>query len=133
MIDWAALLDRKYNILQQQADTARLGVNASALLDRTRAGLLPAESRANIANTMAQAGLYGAQAANVNEETKYVGPLARANITESGARARQYNSTASSTDVDTEAARNRGLYNLPYSSITGMALPTIGDRFRFGL
>lgn len=121
MIDWAALLQRKYDILQQQADTARLGVNASALLDRTRAGLLPAESSANISNTLAQAGLYGAQASNVNEETKYVGPLARANITESGARARQYNASADSTNVDTD-------YNRHYNR--GFA---IGDPFRFSL
>ena len=110
MIDWAALLNRKYAILQQQADTQRLGVMAGANLDNTRAGLLPYESRANIANTMAQAGLYDSEAANTAERTKYVGPLARSEISESGARSRQYNATADSTNVDTDYQRrfNRG-------------------------
>lgn len=105
MINWTALLQRKYDILQQQADTQRMGVSAAATLDRTRAGLLPAESSANVKNTLAQAGLYGSQARNIDEETKYVGPLARASIGESGARSLNYKASAGYTTEQTAGER----------------------------
>lgn len=82
-----ALLDRKYAILQQQADTAKVGVDAAANLDRTRAQVLPdqaaadvAESRARTTNlgltgqtilplATANLGLIGAQTTNLGAET----------------------------------------------------------------
>lgn len=79
-IDWSYWLGRKYDVMQQNAnaDTTRanagmISANAGANLDKVRAGLLPAESAANI-------GLTNAQAANTNEQTKYVGPRAKADI-----------------------------------------------------
>src|SRR4051812_19962743 len=79
-VDFGALLDRKYNLLQQQADTQALGMRASAHLDDVRAGLLPAGSQANIDLNRAQTTLTNANARNVDETTKTVAPLAAASI-----------------------------------------------------
>lgn len=81
------LLERKYMILQQHADanseqaratTTSAGTNAmvgksAANLDNVRAGLLPAESAANIGLTRANTGLIGQQA-------KYFGPESMARV-----------------------------------------------------
>lgn len=117
-----ALLRRKYDIMQQQANTGqysaesqRTGVEAAAKLDNVKAGLLPAESASQIALQKAQGGLYGAQADGVREETKYVGPLARANIGLMGANA-------------FSARRQGGLYG---SQATG--IDQLNKNFRIGL
>ncbi len=62
--DMANFLQQKYAILQQQADattrnadTAALTGKAAANLDTVRAGLMPAESQANIGLTRANTGL----------------------------------------------------------------------------
>lgn len=104
MIDWGGLLARKYDIMQQNADSQRLGVNAAAELDRTRAGLLPAESAANIALTGAQRGLAQANTRNTDETTAYIAPLAKANIGYIGAQAG-------------EASARRGLINSQRTSV----------------
>lgn len=49
----ADLLARKYSIMQQQADTQSMAAKAAANLDSVRASLMPKESAANIASTMA--------------------------------------------------------------------------------
>lgn len=79
-MDWDYWLGRKYDIMQQNANADTTRANAGAVsaaaganLDKVRAGLLPAESAANI-------GLTRAQAANTAEQTKYVGPRAKADI-----------------------------------------------------
>lgn len=46
-------LAQKYAILGQQADSQSLAARAAANLDNVRAGLMPKESAANVANTMA--------------------------------------------------------------------------------
>jgi hypothetical protein len=74
------LLQRKYNIMQQQADSGLMAARAASNLDTVKAGLMPAESRAQIEKMLADRGLINAQAATVAETTKYVGPLARADI-----------------------------------------------------
>lgn len=86
MLDWNSLLSQKYRILQQNADTQQqnadagtLAAKAGANLDYIKAGLMPAESRAQIALQGAQGLMYGANARNTDEETKYVGLLANAN------------------------------------------------------
>lgn len=78
--DFAAALNRKYNILQQQADASTkqadaqmLGTQAAANLDRVKANLLPGESKADIAKTIAETGL-------TRERTKYLGPETEAQI-----------------------------------------------------
>lgn len=78
--DFATALNRKYNILQQQADASTkqadaqmIGVEAAAQLDRTKANLLPGETKANIAKTIADAGL-------TREQTKFLGPETEARI-----------------------------------------------------
>lgn len=93
-IDWAGLLARKYDLMQQNADTQRMGMIASAELDRTRAGLLPAESRAGIGLTNAQAGAATAAARKTNEEASVVRPLADASIFATRAQGRQSNAAA---------------------------------------
>lgn len=84
----------KYGLLQQNADADKIRANAAATsadagminaraganLDYVRAGLLPAESRANIGLTNAQAVNAAANAAHTSEETKYIQPLTLANI-----------------------------------------------------
>lgn len=102
---FAELLRRKYDIMQQgvdvqkqNADTSRVGTEAQARLDNVRAGLLPKESAAQIGLTDAQAGLAKANTANVNETTKYVGPLANASIFETRSRGRLYGAQATGED-----------------------------------
>lgn len=126
MINFAALLGRKYDILQQQADTARLGMQASANLDTVKAGLLPAESRANVNLNTAQAGLVGATTRQQDEETKTIAPLARASIAQSGAQTRLIGAQATGEEQLTKVApfRFRGL---------GDNLGTIEDMVRNSL
>jgi hypothetical protein len=84
MPDMNYWLGRKYAILQQQADATTAGVDvaaknaqtnaltgrAAALLDTTRANLLPAESRAGLAKTRAETTLLGEQAATIGPESQ---------------------------------------------------------------
>jgi hypothetical protein len=100
-MDWNYWLGRKYANMDQQAaaDTTRanaaaVSANAGAQLDTVKAGLLPAESKANIALTGAQTGLAAATARQQDEETKYIGPTANANIAESRARGGLYGAQA---------------------------------------
>lgn len=109
MIDWGALLARKYDLMQQgvdvqrqNADTQRIGVNAAAGLDNTRAGLMPAESASNIALQAAQRGLTQANMRNVDETTRFVAPLARANIGYLGAQSREAGARAGLISEQTE-------------------------------
>lgn len=85
----AELLRRKYDLQQQEVDnaafnarTTRLGTDAQAKLDMVRAGLLPAESAANIAKTKADTTLTA-------EQAKFVGPLARSSMDLNAANAYQ--------------------------------------------
>jgi hypothetical protein len=73
-------LDRKYALMAQDTAARANAANADANLTNTRAGLLPAESKANVGLTVAQTGLAGAQARGVDENTKFVKPLAEASI-----------------------------------------------------
>lgn len=126
MINFAALLGRKYDILQQDADTSRLGMRASANLNTVRAGLLPAESKAGIGLTTAQTALAGANARNVDETTKTIAPLANASIGLSGSQGRLYGAQATEQEQLTKVNpfRFRGL---------GDTLGTIEDMVRKSL
>jgi hypothetical protein len=73
-------LDRKYSIMAQDVAARANAANADANLTNTRAGLLPAESKANVGLTVAQTGQSNAQAKNIEENTKFVKPLADASI-----------------------------------------------------
>lgn len=75
-----AALDRKYAILAQDTAARANAANADANLTSVRAGLLPAESAANVGLTRAQTGLTGAQTKSVDENTKQIKPLAEASI-----------------------------------------------------
>lgn len=87
MVDFNYFLNRKYNILQQQANqgdvtaaatkqnaaTNALTGAASAALDRTRNQILPGQAAAEI-------GLTGAQTRLTNEQASIVAPESRARI-----------------------------------------------------
>jgi hypothetical protein len=86
---FAEALQRKYNIMQQQADattqnanSTAMGVNAAAALDAMRTKLMPDQVKADIAKV-------GAETRNIDETTRYVGPLANANIGLMGANSFQ--------------------------------------------
>lgn len=86
--DMSGWLNRKYAILQQQANAAdtqnatqRIGVVAAANVDNTRARLMPKESAANVAKTRAETGLVG-------EQTNWFGKSAAAEINNLNANAR---------------------------------------------
>lgn len=70
---FAQALATKYALLRQQANAQTKTANADANLTDVKAGLMPAESAATV-------GLTNAQARNTDETTKFIGPLAHANI-----------------------------------------------------
>lgn len=95
-----ALLDRKYAILQQQADTARVGVDAAANLDRVRANLMPAESQANTAES-------AARTTNLGLTGRTIIPLANANLGLIGAQ-----TAATGAEAENTTERTVGLRQL---------------------
>jgi hypothetical protein len=104
-IDWGALLARKYDLMQQQADTQRMGMTADANLADVRAGLLPSQAAsdirladANVGFTNQNAILSAARARQTDEETKTVAPLARAEIGFKGSQSRLLGSQATGED-----------------------------------
>lgn len=127
-------LNRKYAILQQQADatteqaaattrnaaTSALAGAAAARLDNTRSDLMPAESRANIAKS-------GAETGYLQTQTRWFGPEARARIG-------NLDANAFATRIGGLVAKKEGLDEigtLPSSmdTIRGMRarLPSMGD------
>jgi hypothetical protein len=127
-MDWNYWLGRKYANMDQQAaaDTTRanaaaVSANAGAQLDTVKAGLLPAESKANIALTGAQTGLAAATARQQDEETKYIGPTANANIAESRARGGLYGA---------QATGEQQLNTLGGFKFGGLGGSTLEDRLR---
>jgi hypothetical protein len=87
-------LDRKYALLAQDTASRAAAANADANLTNVRAGLLPAESKANIGLTGAQTGLAGAQARSVDENTKFIKPLAQASLFNTKAQGALYGQQA---------------------------------------
>lgn len=84
-----AALAMKYRIMQQEANAKStdsqaglISAQSGANLANVRAGLLPAESASNIANQ-------SAQTAGLTETNKYIGPLAQSQIGLQRANARQ--------------------------------------------
>lgn len=123
-MDWEYWLGRKYDLLGQNAaaDTTRanagmISAQAGANLDTVRAGLLPSQTRSDIALQRAQANLAAATAAQQNEETKYIGRKALADIFNTTAQGGLYNEEA--------GARKRMGYGFP---ISGSSLsPSMGS------
>jgi hypothetical protein len=115
-VDFGALLARKYDLMQQQVDTQKLGMTASANLDNVKAGLMPRQATADIGLVNAQAGLATAGAAKTNEETKYVGDIARAGV---------YNTRQQGDLFGSETTANNQLSRLVPAR--GMGLGTLGD------
>jgi hypothetical protein len=109
VIDFDFFLRQKYDIMRQEATDRGVGLRASANLDTVRAGLMPAESRANIGLTGAQAGLARANTANVNETTRYIGPLASASIGETRGRTRLLGAQSTGEEL---LNRGVGLYRI---------------------
>lgn len=102
LVDFNALLQRKYDLMQQNANTAqfnsdtqRMGMLADANLTNVRAGLLPGQARADIGLAQAQALAERARARGLDVESSLAPSIARANIGESLARARGFRADAS--------------------------------------
>ena len=105
MVDFDFFLRQKYAQLQQQADATTQNAKtnsvvgqAAARLDNTRSALLPAESRAGVAKTVAETGLIG-------EQAKVVAPTAAANIANT-------NANTKATLTGEEVTRRQGLTSL---------------------
>jgi hypothetical protein len=121
-------LDRKYALIAQDTAARANAANADAGLTNVRAGLLPAESKANIGLTTAQTGLAGAQTKSVNENTKFVKPLAEASI---------FNTKAQGTLFGQQAAGEYQLNRLsptlanksPGMRVGGGGMPSRFDEF----
>lgn len=103
-IDMQAALARKYDILQQQADSAQMEARARAGLIQTQAGLLPEEQAAKNAAARGQAAALLGQANLSNENAKMVGPLAQSQIglhsAQAGLMGRQGDLLGAQTDVE---------------------------------
>lgn len=101
IVGFAGLLAQKYALLQQHESDAHLEAMANANLANTRAGLLPAESKAGIGLTGAQATEALARGRNLDVTTQLAPSLARSSIGlnsaqagESRARANTLNSAS---------------------------------------
>lgn len=112
-------LARKYAILGQEADattqnaaTNALTGKAAAALDATRTQLLPTESAAQVANTIANTNLLG-------EQAKVVGP-------ESQARIGQMNAETAYTGTQNKVLTRQGL--TPLSTLLGGSLDNVFPR-----
>lgn len=106
---FADLIRQKYAILQQQADAGTLTATANADaaaaaagLDRARTKIVPAESEASIGLTRAQAGLAGSQSRFTDEQAKYFGKTALADIDYKKALGTQALSGARLNDANTK-------------------------------
>ena len=87
-VEMQQFLDRKYALLQQNADAATKNAETGAMtgaaaagLDKVRAALLPAESAAGIAKSGAETNLF-------NQQASVVVPESKANIAKIGAETR---------------------------------------------
>lgn len=119
-----ALLDRKYAIMQQQADTARIGVDAAARLDNARATLLPGESEANIAESRART-------TNLGLTGQTIVPLANSTIGLQSAQARGLDADTDLTRENTVTVRNANRRR-PLSSF-GLTGGSLTAPYRLGL
>ena len=109
--DMANFLQQKYAILQQQADattrnadTAALTGKAAANLDTVRAGLMPAESRANIGLVKANTGLAQANTRLVGLNADWLPRMNQGTLDEQAARTRSVNTE---TDLTLDDATRR--------------------------
>lgn len=129
-VDFGYFLNRKYSILQDEANattrnaasnaqnanantrnaaTGALTGAAQAQLDRTRNALLPGESAAQIANL-------GAETRSINENTRFIAPLANSTIRGNDASARNLNAQSTLSEQDAQ----------PGSSVFGSSLGALG-------
>lgn len=108
---FAELLRRKYEIMQQGADTQEMGVRADANLAGVKAGLMPAES-------LAERAKLAADTAGTLESNKYIGDLARSGIALQGAQG--------------FGARSGGLLDRANIGRVGAETDTLRDSMRTG-
>lgn len=120
-MDWNYWLGVKYGLLGQHAaaDVTRSNAsaneaNANANVANIRAGLMPAESSANLALTGAQTQSTLANAAQTGIENKYLPAKSLADIAE--ARARAGLDTAQGANYSADTARTN-IYNLGLSNL----------------
>ena len=107
----AEFLRTKYALMQQQADattqnaaTAALTGKAAANLDTVRAGLMPAESRANIGLVKANTGLAQANTRLVGLNADWLPRMNQGTLDEQAARTRSVNTE---TDLTLDDATRR--------------------------
>lgn len=135
-----ALMQQEINIKDREATDRGLGLRAEANLNTVRAGLLPADSRAGIGLTHAQALAQAANARQSDEQTRYVGPLANANIYQSrasgdylGRQGSEYGDTISGWGTNAATPdttyRGRGAELAVHPAVAH----AIGQAFHFGL
>ncbi len=125
-VDFNYFLNRKYALLQQQADAGTSNANSGALqaatgalvgkaaagLDTTRAGLLPAESASQI-------GLQGAQADLLGQQAQVVVP-------ESQSRIRNQDANTDYTGIQSKVLTRDGLTTFSPTNPTGALGKTLG-------
>lgn len=129
-------LQRKYALLQQQADAGTMGAkanvtaaNAAANLDTTRARVLPGQAASENAMRAANIGL-------TNEQASVVRPLASAQIEQIAVGNDLTRANTRLTDTNEQIAFREGLYErTPQlgSLFGGGPLPTIGSGSSFQL
>lgn len=115
---FAELLRRKYNIMQQSADTERVGVDAAANLDMVKAGLMPAMQKQQILESQAGIGKTSAETAGILEGNKFIGRQAEADIGYKGALGFQ--------------ARSNGMLDQANIPRVGAETETLRDAMRTG-
>jgi hypothetical protein len=117
---FAAALAEKYAIMRIQAEAQKRSADAGATLDVARADALPIQTRAQAGALDAAAGLDNvrakllpdqtaadiavarANARNIEETTRYVGPLARANVGLLGSQGMNFRASARNTDAESD-------------------------------
>lgn len=111
---FAELIAKKYAIMQQQADTQSELGSAAAGLDRTKTQLMPGQVEADIAQTRANTGLIGENAALVR-------PLGMSQIGLQASQAGNFNASAGLTRSQTksEDQRNAKFFRFGMNSLFG--------------
>lgn len=103
-----ALIARKYAIQQQEADARSNALDASANVDNIKAGLMPAESAANVAKTEADTDL-------TKTTTRFTPLLSMSTAFDTLARGKQSLATADYTGAQTKGLQQLQQTFSPFS------------------
>lgn len=117
----AELLRRKYDIMQQGADTQQMGMVADANLANVRAGLLPAEAKASREKMEAET-------AGTLESNKWIDDLAKSGISLQGTQGRL--NVATIGKVNAEASGEREMSKILPTIFGLRRAPDEDDKYR---